>query len=160
MSIPRRYLIAMAGTVCLFLSAATTDPVSYPDGYRKWVHVRTGLIGPESPAFETYGGMHHIYANAKAMEGFASGKFPEGAVFVFDLHDVMESKGSTTEGPRKKIEVMVKDSGRYASTGGWGFERFLGDELAPVLTDADRAKCFACHQGQRNNDSVFSTAPK
>ena len=107
-----------------------------------------------------YGGMHHIYANAKAMEGFASGKFPDGAVLVFDLHDVLESKGNTTEGPRKKIEVMVKDSRRYPSTGGWGFERFVGDGQGPALTDADRAKCFACHQGQRNNDSVFSTAPK
>lgn len=152
-SLTGRYLAT--GLAWLLLCSA-----AYPGGYRSWVHVRTALIGPQSPAFASYGGMHHIYANADAVKGLESGKFPDGAILVFDLLDVKESNGSTTEGARKKIEIMVKDSQRYASTGGWGFERFVGDGREPVLTDAEKGQCFACHQSQSGHGFVFSTAPK
>jgi hypothetical protein len=154
-SLARRYLVGLTGAAWLLVCGA-----AYPDGYRGWVHVRTGLIGPQSPAFANYGGMHHIYANAEAEKGLVSGKFPDGAVLVFDLLDVKESNGNTTEGARKKIEIMVKDSQRYASTGGWGFERFVGDGREPVLTDTEKSQCFACHQSQSAHGFVFSTAPK
>jgi hypothetical protein len=33
----------------------TPVEVPYPEGYRSWVHVRSGLIGPESPSYKTNG---------------------------------------------------------------------------------------------------------
>ena len=42
------------------LKAESPEKVPYPDGYRRWTHVRSGLTGPESPDFKNTGGIHHI----------------------------------------------------------------------------------------------------
>jgi Cytochrome P460 len=137
--------------------AESNDAIPYPTGYRQWTHVRTVLIGPQSPAFESFGGLHHIYANEKAMEGYRNGRFPDGSVIVADFLETRENAGVTTEGPRRRIDVMVKDSKRYAATGGWGFEQFRGDSQTDRMVTAEiAAKCFACHDKQKERDSVFS----
>jgi hypothetical protein len=131
--------------------------VSYPADYRKWVHVKTTIVGPQSPFFKTGGGIHHIYANSKAMEGYTAGKFPDGAILVFDLLDTKDTDGLTLEGARQRIDVMVKDAQRFSATGGWGFERFLGDSATDrPLTEEHRALCFSCHEQRKTRDYVFS----
>ena len=57
----------------------------YPEGYRQWTHVSSTYIGPQSAAFEKNGGLHHIYANKQAVEGYRTGRFPEGSVIVADF---------------------------------------------------------------------------
>jgi hypothetical protein len=144
-------------TLGLYVGAEPNDGVPYPAGYRLWAHVKTALIGPQSPAFENSGGIHHIYANEKAMEGYRTGRFPDGSVLVADFLETRESAGVTTEGPRRRIDVMVKESKRYAETGGWGFESFRGDSQTDrVVTAEIAATCFACHSKQKERDSVFS----
>src|ERR1044071_6835119 len=98
--------------------------VPYPEGYRNWVHIKTALIGPESPAFIINGGYHHIYANPKAMEGYRTGIFPEGSIIVFDVLTNGENNGITEEDSRAHIDVMIKDSLKFPETGGWGYEEF------------------------------------
>ncbi|MBO9562544.1 MAG: cytochrome P460 family protein [Niastella sp.] len=138
-----------------FIIRPSDDLVPYPEGYRKWVHIRTGLIGPSHPGFQSNGGFHHIYGNDKAMEGFVSGQFPEGAVLVFDVIEALEKGGSTTEGQRRHVDVMVKDSTKFSNTGGWGYEEFKGNSKTErVLTETVRMQCFKCHTSQ--NDFVFS----
>src|SRR5688572_25163271 len=100
------------------------EPLPYPEGSRKWVNVRTGLVGPDNRNFQIIGGFHHIYANNKAMEGYASGIFPEGSILVFEVLEGIEKDGNTEEGKRRHVDVMIKDSIRYHSTGGWGYEEF------------------------------------
>ena len=155
-------LIAMCVmTLSLSMRAKSNDEVPYPMGYRMWTHVRTVLIGPQSPAFESFGGLHHIYANEKAMEGYRAGRFPDGSVLVFELLDTKENAGVTTEGPRKRVGVMVKESKRYAETGGWGFESFQGDsQTERRLNPEGRIACFKCHEPQKDNDYVFSKLRK
>jgi hypothetical protein len=144
-----------------FLLAKPNDAVSYPTGYRQWVHVKSAYIGPQSPAFADNGGLHHIYANEKAMEGYRSGRFSDGSVIVADFLENQESAGVATEGKRRRIDVMVKDSGRFAETGGWGFEQFKGDSQTDRMVTAQIAtKCFSCHMKQKDHDSVFSTYRK
>jgi hypothetical protein len=139
------------------LWAKPNDAVPYPAGYRLWTHVKAALIGPQNPAFENSGGLHHIYANEKAMDGYRAGRFPDGSVIVADFLETRESAGMTTEGPRRRIDVMLKDSKRYATTGGWGFEQFKGDSQTDRMVTAEiAAKCFACHSKQKERDSVFS----
>ena len=92
--------------------------IAYPEGFRKWTHITTMVVGASSPFFQTSGGIHHVYANERAMQGYAAGKFPDGSVLVFDLHDAKEKDGVTSEGPRQRIDVMVKDSAHFAATGG------------------------------------------
>jgi hypothetical protein len=158
----RRVIFLALAAICittwsLSLWAKPNDAVPYPTGYRLWTHVKAALIGPQSPAFENSGGIHHIYANEKAMEGYRTGKFPDGSVIVADFLETRENAGVTTEGPRRRIDVMVKDSKRYAATGGWGFEQFRGDSQTDRMVTAENAtKCFACHAKQKDHDSVFS----
>jgi hypothetical protein len=138
----------------LWAQPAPDDAViSFPDGYRKWVHVKSTLIGPQSPAFVRNGGIHHFYANDKALEGYRTGAFPDGSVLVDDLLEAKEAAGVTSDGPRRRVAVMVKGSLRYGESGGWGFEVFKGDGRDAALDTAAKAACFACHKNGR--DSVF-----
>jgi hypothetical protein len=61
------------------------------------------------------------------MKGYEAGKFPDGAVIIFDLLEAVSGDSAISEGKRKVVGVMLKDSRRFASTGGWGFEGFAGD---------------------------------
>lgn len=134
---------------------------AYPLDYRGWTHVRSALVDPGSATAGRYGGLHHIYANEIAMEGYRTGQFPDGSVIVFDLLETRDSAGTTVEGPRKFIDVMTKDSKRYAENGGWEFEEFTGDNHKdPVLTAEARSQCYNCHTRQRTHDFVFSTFRK
>ena len=67
----------------------------------------------------TFGGIHHIYANDKAIEGYRNELFPDGAVIIFDLLEAEHSDNAVTEGSRKVVGVMHKDSKKFATTGGW-----------------------------------------
>ena len=116
-------------------------------------------MGPTNPSFATNGGLHHFYANAKALEGYRSGSFPDGAILIDDLLEAKEgAAGVTAEGGRRRLAVMVKDNARFADTGGWGFEVFKGDTQTGSLSSDARATCFACHQKATN--SVFTTFRK
>ena len=151
-----RVFIVSLGLLCgvLALAAPEGATVPYPEAWRKWVHVKSTLIGPQHSSFASNGGIHHFYANQKALEGYTSDKFPDGSVLIDDLLEVKENAGVTTEGARRRVAVMVKDTARYRDTGGWGFEIFKGDESVPVLDAAGKAACFACHGKQK--ESVFS----
>jgi len=143
-------------SICgLSVLAQTGATISFPEHYRMWVHVKTTVIGSNSPNFARNGGMHLFYANEVAVEGYRSGKFPDGAVLVDDLLDAKEVDGVTRGGSRRRVAVMVKDSARFPETGGWGFEVFMSEEKSKgSLTSEGRAACFACHRNGR--DAVFS----
>jgi len=139
------------------LSAQTSAGTSFPKAFRKWAHVKSVLVGPQSPAFATEGGIHHIYANDKALEGYDSGKFPDGSVIVYDLLETKEVAGNTIEGQTRRVDVMVKESERYAATGGWEFLSFSGnDQTNGKLPAAKQAACAGCHAQKKDHDSVFS----
>jgi hypothetical protein len=116
------------------------------------------VIEEGHPLYKSFGGIHHIYANAKAMEGYRAGRFPDGAVIVFDLLEAPRADNAVTEGARKVAGVMHKDQKRYASTGGWGFEGFAGgDKAQRVVGKEAESACFACHAPQKARDYVFSS---
>lgn len=53
-------------------------------------------------------------------------------------------------------EAMVKDSKKFAETGGWGFGHWEGDKL--VMNDKEKsATCFACHTPMKDNDYVYTS---
>jgi hypothetical protein len=143
-------------------AAHAADEVPYPAGYRDWHHVKSMVIGEGHPLYDSFGGIHHIYANPAAKAGYAAGAFPDGAVIVFDLLEAKADGGAIEEGARKLIGVMRKDGKAYAATGGWGFEGFKGDSTAErLVTQANAAgACFDCHTARRENDYVFSAARK
>lgn len=130
--------------------------VKYPDSYRHWTHVKSMVIQPGHPLYESLGGIHHIYANWKAFKAMKDGKpFPDGAVLILDLLEAKEQNNSLAEGPRKFVGVMQKDSKEFPDTGGWGFEGFKGDAKEQFVGDPKNA-CFACHEAQKQRDYVFT----
>ena len=133
--------------------------IPYPEGFRNWAHVKSTLVGPSARGFATNGGLHHYYANQKALEGYRTGQFPDGAVLIDDLLEVTEKEGVGSEGTRKRVAVMLKDSTKFRETGGWGYEVFKGDESVGSLNADARAACFKCHTGAPR-DSVFSALRK
>ena len=138
-----------------FVSTQQSNEVAYPEGYRDWTHVKTMIVEPGHPLYDPFGGIHHIYANEKALEGYKNGKFPDGAVIVFDLLEVVPSDNAVTEGSRKFVGVMQKNSKLFPETAGWGFESFEGDAMDRSVKDM-KADCFSCHYARIESDYVFS----
>jgi len=152
------FLLAFAAAPA---SAVEPAPVPYPEGYRNWTHVKSMVINPGHPLYEAFGGIHHLYANAKAMEGYKSGKFPAGAVIVFDLLEAKSADNTVQEGARKVVGVMHKNPGKWKDTGGWGYEGFKGDSKTERAVGRKAASaCHGCHMQQKEKDFVFSAYRK
>ena len=99
-------------------SARQSANVPYPTEYRSWAVVKTSLVGPQARNFATRGGFHQFYANDKAMEGYRTGKFPDGSVIVDEVVIAEEAQDVTAEKGRRSHDVMHKDGSRFQATGG------------------------------------------
>lgn len=164
MTTPARLLaaavtLAAASIATLTTRAADQPAVPYPTGFRSWQVVRSTIVGSEHPSFPSRGGIHHYYANDKAVEGYRTGVFPNGSLIVDEGVQTKDGegkmKGLVFETERRDIAVMVKNDELYKETNGWGFEHFRGDERTGHLVESDQKRCHNCHSTQKN--SVFTT---
>lgn len=153
-----KILIALAAFLSVIATAsyAKEEGVPFPEGYRNWLHAKSMLIQPGHPLENPFQGIHHIYANSKATDGLKKGTYADGAVLVFDLLNYAEKDKTIQEGERKLVGVMHKDSAKYASTGGWGFEGFAGNSKTERLVKDGGKSCFGCHVSEKDKDYVFS----
>ena len=103
---------------------AGDNKVPYPEDYRNWTHVKSMIIEEGNPLQNPFQGIHHVYANKKALAGLNQGKYTDGAVLVFDLLNAEKKDNTIQESGRKLVGVMHKDARKYSATGGWGFEGF------------------------------------
>jgi len=149
-----RILLSLAALSLTIVWAA--EPGQYPGNFRRWVHVGTGVIQSGGPFPESEQGMHHIFANPKAVDGYASGVFPDGSVIVYELREAQQKNGVLFEGERRRVDVMIRDSGRYKNTGGWRFERFMGNQQTQDAVADSGASCFQCHTSAAAHGFVFS----
>lgn len=159
-------LVAAAAGTTLFMTSersvadeevVATAIVDYPAGYRNWTHVKTMVIQPGHALADPFEGIHHVYANDRALLGLQGGDYAPGAVIAFDLLNVSTADNAVVEQDRKFIGVMAFDPAAFAATGGWGFEAFAGDsQTERVVTDGGVA-CFNCHQSASKTDYVFSS---
>lgn len=159
MSLSRLWSQAPLLLLAFLPPALAADEVNYPNGFRAWNHIKTMQIKPGHPLYASFGGIHHVYANNRALDGYRRGKFANGSTLVFDLHEAKDEAFAVAEGPRKLIAVMRKDVSRYRDTGGWGFEAFRGDSHKDRMVGSDRnaiTACFNCHAAQKVTDYVFS----
>lgn len=151
-------LLAAFGVVSMKpVERPSAELVPYPQGFREWTHIKTEINGPTAP--QSHQGFHHIYANAKALKGYRTGKFEDGSVIVFDVIEALKlPNGNVLEGKRKLVDVMVKDTHRYDSTGGWGFEEFNEGSIDDrKILHLAKQRCFSCHASQHERDLVFSS---
>ena len=142
------------------LLAADADPsdVKSPQGYRDWNHVKSMVINQGHPLYEAVGGLHSIYGDPEAMQGYKSGKkFADGSVIVFDLFEAVDKDNAITEGNRKAVIVMEKHSGKFTTTDGWGYQVFDPATGKGTLDAKAAADCHGCHIQMKQEDFVFST---
>lgn len=151
---------SLAAPILLVITLAATPtsppPVAYPEGYRAFSHVKSLLLKPNHALANPFAGLHHTYANDKAVRGLKSGKYEDGAIFAFDLLDYKDEESSLSEGKRKLLGVMERNAKKYSATGGWGFEGFSGDSKTERLVKDGGVGCFTCHQAQQAKSFVFS----
>lgn len=126
--------------------------VTVPEGYRQWELV---AVAHESGLDELRG----ILGNAVAMKAYLEGTlpFPDGAILAklaWKHVPSTEFNGAFVPGAATTVQIMVKDSQKYASTGGWGFGRFIDGK--PV-DEAQHKTCVPCHQANvKGHDLVFT----
>jgi len=160
-SVLKRYVLAVVCFTSLSLvHAEEVKHVPFPESYRSWQLVKSIVVGPDSPLFETRGGIHHYYANAAAITGYRTGKFPEGSVIVDEAMWMKDgeglAKGIWMESEVRFLEVMNKDAALYKVPGGWGYERFDGNNQQGKLDTDGQAHCLTCHEKAPNGDHVYS----
>ncbi len=126
--------------------------VTIPTGYRQWELVAVSY----ETAFDEFRG---ILGNAVAIKAYRNGTlpFPDGAILAklaWQRVPSAEFTGAFVPGAASTVQFMVKDSVRYASTGGWGFGRFIGGKPAD---EAQHRTCFECQRAHvKEHDFVFT----
>ena len=133
--------------------AAAASPiygVTIPPGYRKWGNGRAG----REPRHSTNSVWCSATVAIRALEQ-ATLPFPDGTILVKLAYKRKQSDepSATVPGQATTVQVMVKDSRRYASTGGWGFGRFINGVPADI---GQHQTCFACQARVKNHDYVFT----
>ena len=168
-----RFLL-IAGVAGLFLSRATwktamvlatTGPIQVPNtqttlpvDYRDW---RLVSVAHEAGNLND---LRAVLGNDKAIEAYRAGTlpFPDGAIIARlawtytaseENNKVFGKDQSFVAGTPTNVQLMVKDSKKYATTGGWGFEQF--DHGKPASAAATTG-CFACHTPVGDRDYVFT----
>ncbi len=149
-------ILTVLVAACGAKAISDNSGVDYPSNYRSWQHVKSMIIQPGHPLENPFGGLHHVYANSKAMSGLTGGQYEDGAVFVFDLLGYDDSNNTIVETDRKRLDVMQKDSEKFSETGGWGYDTFVGDSKTERLDQDVVVACFGCHTGAKASNYVFS----
>jgi hypothetical protein len=139
--------------------SAPTFVTEIPAGYRDW---RLISVAREEGTLDD---IRAILGNDTAVEAYRAGKlpFPDGTIIarLAWSYDPSEENNkafgrpqSFVAGrPKNGVQIMVKDSRKYASTGGWGFGQF--DDGKPA-GEAVLNTCFACHAAVEARDLVFT----
>jgi len=108
-----------------------------------------------------------ILGNAVAIKAYREGKlpFPDGTI-IAALHwrhapseennKIFGRRQSFVAGSPTNVQFMVKDSKKYASTGGWGFGHFNERDGKKPGDAALLKTCFPCHQKAKDSDLVFT----
>ncbi len=127
--------------------------VTIPEGYRNWQLISV------SHRTDNKDELRAILGNDIAMKAFRGNKlpFPDGSMMAklaWKREPMKEFAGAWIPGVAPRIEFMVKDSKKYAATGGWGFGRFIDGKPAD---EATHKTCFPCHEANvKNHDWVFT----
>jgi len=140
-------------------------------GYDQW---QTIAVSQNGALIDT------ILGNPAMIEAYKSGipgngkPFPDGAKMA-KIHwkavkNTAEPGDPTVPGTLDDVDFMVKDSKRFADSGGWGWgvfeydaatDEFRPGDLTNKPPQAHDAKCgFACHTLAAAKDYVFTSYPK
>jgi hypothetical protein len=166
---------------CINSSSAQTDEnaapiygVKLPQGYREWTFISLARVGASQNDLRVKLG------NDVAIKAYRDGKvpFPDGTIIArlaykqetsaqnnAAFEAAAKAQGAPPEAIQKllsesfvagsatNVQFMVKDSKKYAATGGWGFAQFTNGKPDG---EAVHKTCFTCHQPAKDHDFVFT----
>lgn len=141
-----------------------------PKDFNEWIFVGSPLtpnrLNGGKANFPEY---HNVYIEPGSYEIYKkTGEFPEGTIFFKELQLTIPGEnpdGSRTEasgrgyfpGKLNGADVTVKDSKRYADTGGWGYFNFNHHEpKAATAKVKPKAECAFCHMASAKKDDVWT----
>jgi hypothetical protein len=160
--------VAMVAGVVAYMPPASgqthgeTAPIfvtKIPPGYRDF---RLISVAHEEGNLNSLGA---VLGNDVAIKAYREGTlpYPNGTIIVA-LHyrhapseendRIFGRAQSFVPGPPTNIQFMVKDSQKYAATGGWGFGHFSTDGKPGA--EALMRTCFPCHAQEKARDLVFT----
>src|SRR5215207_4711114 len=165
------FLLVAIVTMVAVMATLATEPAhkddaalfvtEIPGGYRDWKLIS---VAHEEGQLND---IRAILGNETAIDAYREGKLPlpEGAIIARiawrhvpseENNKVFGREQSFVPGetPPWYLQFMVKDSKKYAATGGWGYAQF--DKDGNPGPEADLKKCFPCHQAIKDRDFVFT----
>ena len=162
-------LVAVAAVTCglVYMGRASADAggeaapifgVTLPPGYRDWKLIS---VAHEEGDLND---LRALLGNDIAVEAYRDGKlpFPDGTIIARlawsyvpseENNKVFGRAQSFVAGSATNVQFMVKDSKKYAATGGWGFAQFKDGKPAD---EALLKTCFPCHEPVKTRDFVFT----
>ena len=182
--IPSWMRVTITGVLAVFAAHAVLSAQE-----RYTVQVPNGLAFSEFRGYEGWsviavsfnkGLLAVILGNPVMIKAFKAGipgngmPFPDGARMA-KIHWNQEPNEREPGQPVQPttlhdVDFMVKDSKRFADSGGWGWAVFEYDTSSDTFRPGDLtdkppqghdAKCgFACHTAAKNHDYVFTAYPK
>ena len=153
---------SQARTTTLSNKAAPVFGIKILPGWRDW---RLISVAHEAGKLND---IRAILGNYAAMHAYREGTlpFPDGTIIARVSWKYIPSEEndkafgrqqSFVAGPAPDwyLQFMVKDSKKYAATGGWGFAQFNKDG-DPSADAAKLETCFPCHEPAKARDFVFT----
>ena len=139
--------------------------ITIPAGYRDW-----RLISINHLAGGNLKQVRAQLGNDIAIKAYREGKlpFPDGTIIAAlhwneassDENNKVLASGfpgagleSFVAGSAVNVQFMVKDSKKYAASGGWGYADFTNGKPG---NEALHNTCFPCHQPVKDRDYVFT----
>ena len=166
--IPLR-VVATATVACLLASlpfaAGLADDegspiygVKIPAGYRDWQLIS---VAHEEGDLND---LRAVLGNDIAIKAFRDGTFPfpDGAIIArlawkyvpsAENNAAFGRDQSFVPGAPTNLQFEVKDSRKYAATGGWGFGEFKDGKPSD---EAMHKTCFPCHEPAKGRDFIFT----
>src|SRR5262245_29968070 len=156
------------------VGAAPIYGVTLPSGYRDWKMISVAQVGVPVNDLRVKLG------NDVAIQAYRERKrpFPDGTIIARLAYQQVASEAnnkvfraaaeqrglpaeqiekllaaSSVAGPPTNVQFMVKDSKKYAATGGWGFAQFTNGKPDG---EALHKTCFSCHAPAKDRDFVFT----
>lgn len=179
----RKGTLISVGISGLIAVLAASAAISAQDKYT--LKVPNGLAFSEFRGYEGWpviaisengGKIAVILGNTAMVDAYKEGvpgngkPFPDGAKMA-KIHWIPKKQNTypgqpTVPGTLHDVDFMVKDSKRFADSGGWGWGAFEYDAVSNTFKPATEAnsppqghdaKCgFACHTLVKNRDFVFT----
>ena len=157
--------IAVYAIAFMTLAAASGDNeaapifgIKIPSGYRDWKLIS---VAHEEGKLND---LRAVLGNDVAIQAYREGKlpFPDGTIIARlawnyvpseENNKVFGRSQSFVAGEATNVQFMVKDSKKYAATGGWSFAQFKDGKPD---NEADLKTCFPCHEPVKARDYVFT----